>query len=296
MSIASAIPIGLSRGFHQRLRFLGAAGTQAIAACFFQRHGDASSHDVQIYPMRTLDRLPHDYGCYGLSYMLEGQGVYVDPSRRRIPVSAGDFLQFTMKSVYGKSRPHLEVTGALFECGIHFSVDLGRKLEEAGIWNPLLQRIENVIDPSIADRFVRFYDHLADQSLTSGAIVRDAVGIIDLVYSRLEPRPPVDNRMTRACQLLSEHPEPSYAVAKVAQAMRMTYATFRRRFTRRMGIPPHAYQLQQRINLACGLLDRLSVKVVAFRLGYKNESAFSKQFKKVVGQSPSAFRRRIARG
>jgi AraC-like DNA-binding protein len=294
MAIASVIPPKLARGFHHRVRFLGAPGPMAIAACFFQQHGGDASRDVETYPLRTPDRLPLDCGCYGLSYILEGNGVFVDRAKRRIPVAAGDILQFSIASVEDKGKPHLEVAGRLLECGIHFSSDLGRRLEEAGIWDPDLQRIEKVLDPSIADRYVRFYDRLGDQALSSGAIVREAVALIDAIYARSEPRADLGSFSVKACRLLSDHLDPSYSVTKIADEMGLSYGAFRHKFTKHMGIPPNAYQLQQRINSACGLLDRFTVKEVSFKLGYKNESAFSKQFKKVVGQSPSEFRRRIA--
>ena len=55
----------------------------------------------------------------------------------------------------------------------------------------------------------------------------------------------------------------------------------------------HHYQTRQRVQAACGLLmDRsLSIVQVAERLGYPDAFTFSKQFKRVMGQSPSSYRR-----
>jgi len=266
-----------------------------MAACFFCRHGDDTSSVVQTYPRWTTERLPEDYGCYSLNYILEGRGVLVDQFNRRFPVAAGCLLQVSLESTKGKCGPHMEETENLLECGIHFNVGLGRKLEEIGIWIPSLQRVDNVFDTSIVNRYVRFYDCLGDQALSPSSIIREAVAMIDAVYARFESKPGRDDLIVRACELLSEHPEQGYGTAKVADELGLSYSAFRRKFTQQMGIPPITYHVQQKINMACSLLDRLTVKEVSFKLGYKNESAFSKQFKKLVGLSPNAFRRSVAR-
>jgi len=291
MSIASVVPAKLSQGYHHRIRFLGASGRVDMAACFFWRHGSNAGPDVQTYPFWAIENFPDDYGCYGLSYILDGHGVVVDQLGRRFPVSAGCVLQFSMKSFQDKSL-RLEPTDNLLECGIHFNGGLGHYLDRARIWNPNLQYVENVFDTSIVERYVRFYDLMSNQALSSGAIMRDAVAMIDMIYTRFEAKPESDGLIVRACQLLSEHPEPEYTSKKVAAELHLSYGAFRRKFTRQIGIPPNTYQLQQKINLACGLLGRFTVKEVSFKLGYKNESAFSKQFKKLVGLPPSVFRRR----
>jgi AraC-like DNA-binding protein len=74
----------------------------------------------------------------------------------------------------------------------------------------------------------------------------------------------------------------------------MSYSLFRKRFLERAGTSPGDYRIRRRIERAMALLtkEKLLVKEVAAQLGYPDEYAFSAQFKKVAGVSPTIFRER----
>ena len=67
---------------------------------------------------------------------------------------------------------------------------------------------------------------------------------------------------------------------------------YRTVFKKATGLTPKEYITRQRINAACMYLQRypLSVKEVAFRVGYRDPLYFSKVFKKVTGQPPEHYR------
>ena len=60
-----------------------------------------------------------------------------------------------------------------------------------------------------------------------------------------------------------------------------------------MGISPHNYVIQKRMDIAkTYLIDKnKSIKEIAVDLGFADTYAFSKQFRKCVGLSPSEFRK-----
>jgi len=63
-------------------------------------------------------------------------------------------------------------------------------------------------------------------------------------------------------------------------------------FTRAMGLPPHAYQVQQRISRARSLLATpLPLAEVALASGFSDQSHLTRQFKKVLGIPPGAYRK-----
>lgn len=67
-----------------------------------------------------------------------------------------------------------------------------------------------------------------------------------------------------------------------------------RSFTAATGLPPHAYQIQRRINLARQLLARgLPPADVAIELGFVDQSHFSRHFKRVVAVPPATYQRAI---
>jgi AraC-like DNA-binding protein len=62
-----------------------------------------------------------------------------------------------------------------------------------------------------------------------------------------------------------------------------------------MGMPPLHYLTRWRIELAKGALDRSpeSISQIADQVGYHSEAAFITVFKRYVGRTPSAYRRRV---
>jgi AraC-like DNA-binding protein len=64
------------------------------------------------------------------------------------------------------------------------------------------------------------------------------------------------------------------------------------RFAQLVGCPPIQYLTQWRMQLAAKRLSDPSVKIsaVAGEVGYESEAAFSRAFKKFVGQSPGQWR------
>jgi AraC-like DNA-binding protein len=64
------------------------------------------------------------------------------------------------------------------------------------------------------------------------------------------------------------------------------------RFTEMAGHPPMQYLALWRMQLASRLLSEgRQVAAVADAVGYESEAAFSRAFKKLVGQAPATWRR-----
>lgn len=72
--------------------------------------------------------------------------------------------------------------------------------------------------------------------------------------------------------------------------------TFLRRFRKATGLTPTAYTQRLRIDRARGLLEASTrpVKAIAWDVGYSDVAAFTRLFNRIVGLSPSDYRRRFA--
>jgi AraC-like DNA-binding protein len=81
---------------------------------------------------------------------------------------------------------------------------------------------------------------------------------------------------------------------ELAKQVGLSRALLAQRFGDLVGISPMKYLTKWRMQIASELLTRGSAKVatVALDVGYASEEAFSRAFKKTVGVSPSAWRRR----
>lgn len=67
-----------------------------------------------------------------------------------------------------------------------------------------------------------------------------------------------------------------------------------RSFTRAFGVPPHAYQVQVRVNRARRLLaSGLSVADVAAVTGFTDQSHLTRHFKRLTGVTPGRYRKNV---
>jgi AraC-like DNA-binding protein len=94
--------------------------------------------------------------------------------------------------------------------------------------------------------------------------------------------------------LAALHGEPSqgWTVDRLARLVGLSRSVFAERFTEMVGEPPMQYLALWRMQLASRLLmEGGRVAEVAAAVGYESEAAFSRAFKKLVGQAPATWRR-----
>lgn len=96
------------------------------------------------------------------------------------------------------------------------------------------------------------------------------------------------------------HDEPGYpwTLQQLAKRAGMSRSTFAQHFKEVIATTPIEYLTRWRMLLACEKLTSSSDSIyrIATSLGYESESAFSKAFKRVIGQTPGQHRRAISRG
>jgi transcriptional regulator GlxA family with amidase domain len=89
------------------------------------------------------------------------------------------------------------------------------------------------------------------------------------------------------------------AVARPVEEMRrrsgLTPRSFARRFTAATGHPPIAYVQRLRVEEAKRRLERTEIPVerIAWDVGYEDPAAFRRLFRRIVGVTPCAYRRRF---
>ena len=102
-------------------------------------------------------------------------------------------------------------------------------------------------------------------------------------------------RLCRARDLLRETREPSPTIEQLAREVRISPFHFIRQFEVVFGVTPHQFRIASRIELAKQLLagGEHSVTDVCMEVGFSSLGSFSTLFAHRVGESPSAYRRRI---
>ncbi|MCW5802118.1 MAG: AraC family transcriptional regulator [Deltaproteobacteria bacterium] len=104
-----------------------------------------------------------------------------------------------------------------------------------------------------------------------------------------------DAQVGVAFQRMHERPGEPWTVASLAREAGMSRAAFAARFKAVLGIAPLAYLTKWRIHHASDLLGSSARTIgdIAGEVGYETESAFTKVFKRHLGETPGAYRRRL---
>ena len=102
-----------------------------------------------------------------------------------------------------------------------------------------------------------------------------------------------DEAIGRTLALMHDKPAESWTLERLSEEAALSRSTLHERFVHFIGQAPMQYLAQWRMQLAAARLRDSDAKVieVAFEVGYESEAAFSRAFKRTVGESPAAWRR-----
>lgn len=134
----------------------------------------------------------------------------------------------------------------------------------------------------------------------------EALGTVlahELVHLSQAARPPAASARGSLCgwqkrvvaDYIDEHLGESISLASLAGLARLSPFHFARAFRQSFGMPPHRYHTSQRVERAKALLARPSYSVtnIAIDVGFAETSSFTKAFSKLVGATPTQYRRGI---
>jgi len=99
--------------------------------------------------------------------------------------------------------------------------------------------------------------------------------------------------LRRVCEFVESHLEDDINLEALAAEARLSVYHFARGFKLSTGVSPHRYVLEQRVKRARQLLVQtdLPLSAIASAVGFFDQGHFSRQFRSLVGTTPSGFRR-----
>lgn len=231
---------------------------------------------------------------YGGVMVLSGTGEYSDDILGKIPIKAGDFIQrfpgckhTTLVTSDDWSEMYIAIGTVLFESLKAVSV--------ISIDRPILA---TGLDFTLIEQLLEFYNKLeVANNLELSLLVSEAIAIIsraNFLDKQNAHSSDEINMLTMSCNYIESNIFKRFSVKDVADHMNIGYEKFRKIFTNHFGVGPGLYMIQQRIHMAQKMLadNNLSIKEIALELGYSDAYAFSKQFKNLMGISPSEFKKR----
>lgn len=143
------------------------------------------------------------------------------------------------------------------------------------------------------------FDHTARWCSTSKIPLRSpdgrVVGSVGITHALAGEPTVAEAPLSRAIRYISEHYAESITHRDLADACSLSIRAFERQFTAVYHVSPHDYIRQLRVRMSCHALvfTRKSLAKVASELGFSDQSHFTREFRRLYGETPLAYRNRF---
>ncbi len=242
------------------------------------------------------DHTAYDPPTYSLVAVLSGRGEYEDADGVVHPLTAGSRFQRI------PGRRH--TTRIDPESGwTEFFIDLGSVLHRTCAGIPFFLPDRLVWQAGVRpDLFPRMQELTAGlREAAEGRLPRlylDLLGLLLDLNQEVSSQDEDGRLVEDACRMLNGSADVRDGLVGLCRNQGVGYERFRKLFVRRLGMPPHRYRIQRRMDRACHLLmdSGDTVAQIAEKLGYSSPFEFSSQFRRHQGIAPTAYRRRMRPG
>lgn len=187
-----------------------------------------------------------------------------------------------------------------------FLADVGEEFEKQDRDCPRLQPHFRILDHGLRSLLHELREETKSEDLGKDLVSSSLLRLIAVRLYRLsDASTPVvaANRQfagfsaadcRRSIEILNDRLDEKISLADFAAEFNLSPFHFARVFKHATGFPPHEYQLQLRVARAQELLRQKPGKTIAeiaCELGFSDESHFRRHFRRIVGTTPSQFRR-----
>jgi len=102
-----------------------------------------------------------------------------------------------------------------------------------------------------------------------------------------------ESRLAPAMAYIKEHYHEPVSIRAMAQTCGLSIGSFHRQFRDTYLCTPHTYVRQLRVRMSCQELvfSRRPIAVVAAECGFSDQSHFTKEFRRIMGETPRNYRR-----
>jgi len=101
-----------------------------------------------------------------------------------------------------------------------------------------------------------------------------------------------ESRLAPAMAYIKEHYHEPVSIRAMAQTCGLSIGSFHRQFRDTYLCTPHTYVRQLRVRMSCQALvfSRRPIAVVAAECGFSDQSHFTKEFRRIMGETPRNYR------
>lgn len=219
--------------------------------------GINSKGDISLSPAK----LPCSYKVYGDDHYLEIKIPIPFLERVATEVMNRDLNRLELRTEFRDRHPQIEQLAMMLRSELHRGQDGMGQLYVDSLANALMVNV------------------LRDYSITKPQIAIYEGGLSD-------------RSLFQAIEYIDHHLSQSIKLEDLATHLGISKFHFSRLFKKSMGVSPHQYVMQQRIELAKQLLVKadMSISDVAMMCGFNSHAHLGKYFHKIVGMTPKAYR------
>ena len=234
-------------------------------------------------------RILHEYQ---LLYIVRGSGTFTNDDGT-FPLSKGNLVllcpgkwhTYKPKKETGWHEYYIGFSGCSIERAVELLFPGGLQIVNVGLNRELVDLYQQAI--TIADN-----DRPAAQQLLCG-IVMHMLGIIN--YTVRNEQMATNHLMEiveQAKTIMQEHILENLDLEILAEQLNISYSWFRKIFRDYTGYPPAKYFMRLKLRHAQYLLSntRMPIKEISLALNFKSAEHFYTTFKRVMGNTPNAFR------
>lgn len=171
---------------------------------------------------------------------------------------------------------HFAETAGFSPEQLHFQDQLGKS-------DPILARIgqaflAELIAPGLGSRL--YIEALTQQLILH--LLRHYTGVVSM------PRPTPMTRLQPALDYIHAHLGENLSIEQIAGSVHLTPYHFSRVFKQQLGLSPHQYVIQKRLEAARHLLQdpRLTLAEIARQVGFADHSHLTRHYKRWSGKPP----------
>lgn len=265
-------------------------GYQAIAPnCDYP----VNEHPRGYYFLPENGRVLHEYQ---LLYILQGKGLFSADRKEHseieigrgtmLLISPGAWHSYRPLPMVGWTEYFIGFQGPIFDRMLQQLGMSGCRLFEIGLDNGLVQLYKRALEVATEDK-------IAAQQYLSGIVMHMIGHLTSRLRNKTFSTNNLDQTVERAKIILGDRITQDVDFNALAEELHMSYSWFRKIFRDYTGYAPAKYFQLMKLRRAQYMLTntQLSIKEIAFSLGYKSTEHFFAIFKKNTGFTPTAYRR-----
>ena len=240
----------------------------------------------------TVDRL---FDVTGVGLVVAGRGTYRVDGGAAQPIEAGSFFPVYPGARFRYGPP----AGESWE--EHYLCVVGAGAQRWVRWGLLPtdgrpRRIDDSAEALEAFESLHAIRRRQAPGDADRALVAAERVLVALFHRRVdaEARPATGSAVERVLAHCERHYDEALDFRALARRYAMSYSSLRQQLRRVTGLPPGQYLTRLRCEAACRLLQETDrpVAEIGQRVGIPDPFTFSRAFKRCIGMSPSAYKRR----